>query len=1683
MRKVLRIFLYIISGIFALLLIVVIWLNTMPGKRFVKNKIVAFLHNKLKTEVHIGELGYGLPKFVNLKDVLFRDQANDTLLYAGNLQVDINMLKLISGKVDVQQLTLEKIHSHVYRIAPDTNFNFTYILKAFAGNNKDKKQDKPKDTSKSSLSISVKKVLLNDIHARFDDGTGGTRLAVNLDHLELGMRKIDLDEMNFHVRKLEVAGLQTSFYQDTSYLPPKPDTATTPTQFKLAADDVNLKNIAFTYGNTVSKFLFSISLGNLKTKAKNFDLVKQKVVVDNFELGNTNVKMVIGKHSPVPEKAKVVVDTLPQSSWHVTASTLNLGNVNFVMDDENKPHQQYGMDYAHLNVQQLNLKSKNILYTGDSIGGNIQHLAVREKSGLDLQELRTRFIYHPQGATLNDLYLQTPNTVLQNYLAVAYPSLDSLKTQMQRMRINTNLRNSMVGLYDVLLFVPDLRKQEFFSRHRNDKLKLEAVLKGYLVDLNINNFYVAGLHNTIIHVNGKLGGLPDAQKINYALNVQRIQSSNADLTTLLPLSVRQQIQIPASFNLVGKVSGTIKDYNTNLVMTSTDGAATLKGYIHMSPGKGRERYDLYVNTKQLNVGRILRKDSLIGAITTVITAKGQSFDINTMNAMLQGDIYAATLMGYNYRNINFHGNIAQKLGELKLISADPNAVLQLIANADLRQKDPAIVAKLNIDSADLQALKLYKDPLRIRAAIDANIPKLNADYPEGDVTISKPLMTTATQRYFLDTLLISSHPSGDSQHIVVNAEALYATITGQIPLSQIGNVIQEHISRHYNISGDSTAKPKQKIPANYNLALDATITDKPLLHVVMPGLQSMDTIGIHATVDPTNLYLAADAPHVVYNNNSIDSARIRINGADSALTYTASVERVSMPSLQLWYTNASGRLQGQEITANVSIADSVRKQRFALNAALVQKPNEQELQLRDGLVLNYKTWQVSQPNKIVFSKEGFYAQNFGFSNGNESININSTAQNAGAPLNLNINNFLISNITEIVQKDTLLANGILNTKLVAENLNTNPQAKGSLQIQDLSVKNDTVGNLDVQLTDASANEVNAKITVTGRGNDIAVNGSYYPKPVNNNSFDLRVLINSLNLRSMEGLTANQIKNSKGNIKGDLTVKGTVSAPNVNGSIQTDNLTTTVTMLGTPYKMPHEKIALSSEGIEFDNFNIIDTTGNKATIDGGIRTRDFRNMDLDMHVRARKWQALNSTAKDNKLFYGRLVLSTDLNLKGTPQAPVLDGTLKIHDTTKLTVVIPQTQPGVEERKGIVEFVDMQHPEMNSMLLPKDTMPKLAMRTGAKLDVNVGIEKNAEFNVIIDQATGDFLRVRGEAALNTAVNPDGTIGLTGTYELKSGSYELNYNLIKRRFNIQNGSTITFTGDPLRAQVDITAVYTANVPPYDLVEKQVSDPAQLNYYKQRLPFDVQLKLNGPLMKPAIAFDVVLPEEKKYRVSSDVLTLVQGKLAEMRNNPSELNKQVFALLLLNRFVSDNPFESGAGGTSAEFIARQSASRFLSEQLNQYASQLINGFELNVDLESTEDYTTGEKRNQTNLNVSASKRLLNDRLTVTVGNDFGIEGQNQNTNQNSTLVPGNLAADYQLTPDGRYMVRIYRRDELQDIVEGYVVETGVSFIVTVEYNKFKNLFISKKKRKEQRERRREQEMNDNDNKTRGAGN
>jgi translocation and assembly module TamB len=1684
MRKVLKITLYILGSILLLIIIAIAALNTPWGQNFVRGKAEAFLNKKLKTEVRIGHLGYGLPKFIVLNDVLIRDQAKDTLLSVNTLKVDVAMLELLHHKLDLQLLVLNGVHSHVYRNMPDTAFNFSYIVDAFAGKKKEPKPEAPKkdaDTSGSSFEIIVGKVNINDIHARFDDQTGGTRLAVDLEHLGLQMKKLDLDEMRFHVKDLQVAGLITRFAQDTSYLPEKPRTDTGKTQLHFVADNVHLERIDFNYNDVLNKLLFALNLGTLDLDLKNFDLAGNTVDINKLAIANTKAVLTIGKHAGAPAVVDTIVKKDTTEGWLVKARNLDFSGLAFTMDNENDPKAAKGIDYSHLALKDLALTLNNLSYTSDSISGNIQHLAVKEKSGVDLRELKTNFHYNQQGATLDELYLLTPHTLLKDHAEVHYASVKSLKNNIGAMQLNIDLEKSLVGLEDVLIFAPQLAdQQEIFRKYPKAMIRLDARLNGRLDNMNIARLYVQTLSNTELEVNGHMSGLPNADALRYNLHITKLNSSRAELEEFVPDSVLSSIRVPDRFGISGDVSGTIKDYNTDLIVMSTDGNAYLKGTLAMSPGKGRETYDMLVTTRELNLGRILKKDSLLGVVSASIKAKGSGFDPKKAVAAINGSITSAYARGYRYHDITFNAEANAGKADLKMRAQDPNLRMHMTGKADFTKEKPAIVANIQLDSIDFQALKMYKTELRARGTIKADFPVLDADYPKGIFTWTNPIINADGKRYYLDSMYIVSAPNDtNGQNINAYLQVVSAHITGKMPLTQIGNVIKERIDRQYSAplpdtSGvvlfnqvvgtplpSATKDTVVAVPANYSLKLTASVTDAPMLHSIVPGLTTFDSIHIDGSLDPRSMLLNVEIPQVVYGSNTIERAFVKVSGTDSAFTYKLTVDKISAGSLSLWYADVHGNLDKNLITANLSVADSLKKERFALAATMQNEGAEQVITLKEGLKLDYNTWTVAQPNKIVLTNGGYYVQNFDISNAGQYIRANSDNASPDAQLKIDISNFRLTNLTNVIsKKDTALADGILAGKI---NMLKGPggdlQMDADIGITNLSVLSDTLGDLKALVNNKTANTLDAKVTLTGFGNDIAITGNYYTTPRNGNDFDMQMAVKALALRSFESLAMSQIKNSSGYIRGDLHLTGSPTAPKINGELKTDNLRTTVTTINSPFKFPSETIRFKDDLVIFDKFDIVDSPDNKATVDGSISIKELTNPDMDLVIKAKNWRAVHSTAKDNKTFYGDLYITTNLTVKGTPGAPTVDGSLNVLKGTNLTIVTPEKNPEIESRKGIVKFVNGRDSGRLNLLIPKkkDTVARRKLAKGSDINVNVVVDKNAQFSLVIDQANGDFLSVRGDATLNTSIARNGTIALTGNYELHEGAYQFNYNFIKRRFKIKDGSVITFAGDPVNGtNMNITATYQALVPPYDLVQRQVPDQAALNYYKQRIPFDIELYLKGQVLKPSISFNVALPENKIYPLSSDQIELVQGKLSQIRTDTSELNKQVFAVLILGRFVSDDPFHSDAS-SSLSATALQSVSTFIGEQLNKAAGRFVKGVDLSVDLATTEDYTTGDLRQRTDLNVAASKRLLNDRLKLTVGNNFELEGP-QTTSQQTSYVPSNLAADYLLSADGKYTVRGYRSAYNEGVLQGYVTETGVNFIVSLDYNKFKNVFKKRDK-------------------------
>jgi hypothetical protein len=261
-------------------------------------------------------------------------------------------------------------------------------------------------------------------------------------------------------------------------------------------------------------------------------------------------------------------------------------------------------------------------------------------------------------------------------------------------------------------------------------------------------------------------------------------------------------------------------------------------------------------------------------------------------------------------------------------------------------------------------------------------------------------------------------------------------------------------------------------------------------------------------------------------------------------------------------------------------------------------------------------------------------------------------------------------------------------------------------------------------------------------------------------------------------------------------------------------------------------------------------------------------------------------------------------------------------------------------------------------------------------------------------------------------------------------------------------------MEAVMDISAMYRVEAAPLELILNQVttSNRQELNTYKQRLPFLVYLQIKGNLLTPDISFRLDMPPDKQNAFGGNIYAVIQ----DLNTREADLNKQVFALLVLQRFMTDNPFESqsgeGIGGT-----ARSSVSQMLTQQLNRL-SQNVKGVQLSFDVKSYQDYSSGNAQGQTQFQLGVSKTLLNDRLVVKVSGNVSVEGSARPQNSAADYI-GDLALEYKLTDDGRLRISGFRNSNY-DMIDGELIETGTGLIYIKDYNALSELFKANEKQK-----------------------
>jgi hypothetical protein len=220
--------------------------------------------------------------------------------------------------------------------------------------------------------------------------------------------------------------------------------------------------------------------------------------------------------------------------------------------------------------------------------------------------------------------------------------------------------------------------------------------------------------------------------------------------------------------------------------------------------------------------------------------------------------------------------------------------------------------------------------------------------------------------------------------------------------------------------------------------------------------------------------------------------------------------------------------------------------------------------------------------------------------------------------------------------------------------------------------------------------------------------------------------------------------------------------------------------------------------------------------------------------------------------------------------------------------------------------------------------------------------------------------------------------------------------------------------------------------------------------MPFLVYMMIKGRLLEPQISIAIDMPENKRSAFGGSIY----AKLQDINSRESDLNKQVFSLLILKRFISDNPFESQAT-TTLNNSARQSVSRLLSDQLNRL-SETVKGVQRRFDIKSYENFSGEEVKGETKVQLGVTKNLFNDRLVVKLSGNVDVEGGNE-SQQSLVDYIGDLALEYKLTSDGRFRVTGFRNSNY-DMIDGELTETGAGLIYIKDYNTLRELLKSNAK-------------------------
>ena len=1371
------------------------------------------------------------------------------------------------------------------------------------------------------------------------------------------------------------------------------------------------------------------------------EIADAKLYLRQMPDGEMNIKQIVSRISD-PDKPR-------KGNFKLSVSRASIENMDLCLEriDSLARHRDYGIDFSHMHLYGLTARVDDFTIDGSAIYTTVAALTARERSGFVLDHLAGRF-YMTQGCLgFEDASIVTARSNVRiPYISLVGNSWAEYKDFLGQVRIDAALRNTSVSTDDIAWFAPGLRDWHL------DFSDIDIEVAGVVADFTAK---VRSMHigeGTTLVADAAVKGLPEIRDTWFDLSVPRLHSSAEAMDGLalgiagrkLPDRLVGILGNSGSIDLDARFKGKLSAFDMQL------GAATEVGDVscnlRMSPlkrGLSSVRGD--VETRDLRLGDLLDRRDLLGNATLTAYVDGV-IGKGVADANVVGNVTRLGFNGYVYDSLRLDGRLRNREFDGLITARDPNLDFDFFGLVDFNDSVPRYDFTMDLRHADLARLHINRrdSVSQLSAHIAAKAGGRSLDDLNGRIQVTDARYRYNDKEIEATNMTVTGENSAQSKFVELRSDFADATFRSKTSYRTVFEYLRRSAWKYLPMLSEAPpetgpSERKAAVANDFSLLSVNIRNFNPVADAVSAGLQVADGSSLQLLFNPASDQLSLKASSEYIERRRMLATRLSVNASNrgDSLAVYASAEDLYAGVLHLPRLSLTGGARQNRVQLSAGFDDTLRRVSglVGFRAAVADEhgPNGRVVDLRilpSHITRGDKTWQIFA-RKILLDTAQVVIDKFYVMNREQELLLDGVASRSREDsVTLSLHNFDLAPFAQVAERMGYYIEGRTNGSAAMKSVLRGGEITADILLDSVEVNDIPAPPMRLASRWDFARS-RAGVTVSDRiRRDTLIRGFYAP---DRNRYFARLDVDSLDMALLDPILAGVVSSTEGMASADLTLQGQGRKADLEGEIRVAGLKTTVDFTQVTYSMPEAVLNVKNNRFRASNVPIFDPRGNRGRFDFDMSLQHLSNISYDVRVAPQQMLVLDTDSDDNDMFYGRVFATGAARISGDKGAVNMDITASTDGNSSF--VMPLSS---KSNISNADFVVFEQPEQADTLddvarkkLSFERKHRQKSDAGSQMKITLALDVRPDAEVELEVA-GNTVKGRGAGALNLQINPKANIfEIYGDYTIAEGSFMLSLQqIINKRFTIESGSSIQWTGSPMNALLDIDAVYKLKASLQPLLQGTSENLGG----DRSVPVECVIHLGDRLSNPSIGFDVRVP-------GSDPET--QTLVANALSTPETVDTQFLYLLLFNSFMSESSSQANANIGSS--VSAATGLEFVSNMVSNWLSS--SDYNVVIRYRPKSELTSDE------VDFGLSKSLINNRLFVEVEGNYLIDNKQATVNNNSmSNFMGEAYITYLIDRAGTLKLKAFtqtidRFDENQGLQE-----TGIGVYFKEDFNNLRDL-------------------------------